>query len=305
MMMKQDLMHCPGLYCGRSPTADGNWSSCGACPRGYRTNHSWACVPCMGEPNFYDWLYMGFMAMLPLVLHWLSIDMAVKRRSFTKGVLFLHFSAVVETATAAVLTVVIVEPRWTFRIQSCPVKRLSDWYTMLHNPNPGYEHTLHCTHEAVYPLYTIMLIYYALCLVMLLLVRPILASKFLPVRGQTSIYAAMYFLPILTVTHAVCGGLLYYSFPYITIILSVLSSAAHFAFQLDQSMGSLIATTLFDVRNLVILIGHWALHAYGIVAITELRNLPFHSGLIALAPLPAVFYVLTARFTDPNKLHLV
>lgn len=53
-----------------------------------------------------------------------------------------------------------------------------------------------------------MLIYYALCLVMLLLVRPILASKFLPVRGQTSIYAAMYFLPILTVTHAVCGGLL-------------------------------------------------------------------------------------------------
>lgn len=70
-------------------------------------------------------------------------------------------------------------------------------------------------------------------------------------------------------------------------------------------MGSLIATTLFDVRNLVILIGHWALHAYGIVAITELRNLPFHSGLIALAPLPAVFYVLTARFTDPNKLHLV
>lgn len=295
---------CPGLYCGTVLLPDGNWSACGACPRGFRTNITSECIPCKEEPTFYDWLYMGFMALLPLTLHWFSIDMAAKRRSFTRGVLVLHFSALVETALAAVLTILIVEPRWTFRIRSCRVQKLSDWYTMLHNPNPGYDHVLHCTQEAVYPLYTIMLIYYALCLVTLLLIRPLLASHCLPVRGKTSIYAAMYFLPILTVLHAVCGGLLYFSFPYVTIILSVISSAAHFAFHLDQSMKSLIVATFLDVRNLVILLGHWVLHAYGIIAITELRHLPFHAGLIALTPVPAAFYILTARFTDPHKLHL-
>jgi len=312
--------HCPGLYCGTTLLADGNWSACGACARGFRRNYTSSmlstCIQCLSEPTFYDWLYMGFMALLPLTLHWISIDMAVKRRRyrpceavvhdkqcFTRGVLILHFSALVETVAAAILTVLIVEPRWTFKIYSCHVQSISDWYTMLHNPSPGYDQMLHCTHEAVYPLYTIMLIYYAFCLCMLLLIRPILASKFLPVRGKTSIYAAMYFLPGLAVLHAVAGGLLYYSFPYITMILSVISSAAHFAFQLDQSMKSLIFTTVLDIRNLVILVLHWALHAYGIIAITELRNVPFHAGLIALAPLPAIFYVLTARFTDPNKLH--
>uniref|UniRef100_A0A3Q2V9H0 Histone H2A n=1 Tax=Haplochromis burtoni TaxID=8153 RepID=A0A3Q2V9H0_HAPBU len=32
---------------------------------------------------------------------------------------------------------------------------------MLYNPSPDYVNTLHCTQEAVYPLYTIVLIYYA------------------------------------------------------------------------------------------------------------------------------------------------
>lgn len=70
-----------------------------------------------------------------------------------------------------------------------------------------------------------------------------------------------------------------------------------------QSMRFLIVSTVTDIRNVVIILGHWLLHAYGIIAITELKDPVFHSALIALVPLPAVFYILTARFTDPNKLH--
>lgn len=292
---------CPGLYCGRTLLSDGNWSTCGACPRGHRPNASSACSPCTDQPSFYDWLYLGFMALMPLVLHWFCIDVAAKRRSFTFGVIVLHLSAAVETTAAAVVTVLLAHPRWTFVVNSCRVQQLSDWYTMLHNPNPNYEHTLHCTQEAVYPLYTIVLVYYSFCLGFLLLFRPFLARKCLPTRGKASVYAAMYFLPVLAVLHATCAGLLYYSFPYITIIVSVISNAAHFAFKLDQSMKSLVLTTITDLRNLVILLGHWSLHAYGIVAITGLRSIPFHLGLLALVPLPAAFYILTARFTDPNK----
>lgn len=32
------------------------------------------CERCTESPELYDWLYLGFMAMLPLVLHWFFIE---------------------------------------------------------------------------------------------------------------------------------------------------------------------------------------------------------------------------------------
>ncbi|XP_046402356.1 JNK1/MAPK8-associated membrane protein [Ischnura elegans] len=296
---------CPGLYCGRQKLPDGNWSSCGACPRGYRRGKDFdsECMLCHDSPQFYDWMYLSFMALVALVMHWFCIDTAAKRRSFCKEVLILHLSALVEITAASIMTLLLVEPRGEFSIRSCKAEHLSDWYTLFHNPNPNYEETLHCTQEAVFPLYTMVFIFFALCVVIMLAIRPWLAGRFLPKQGKMSIYAALYFFPILALIQAVLGGLIYYSFPYIVIILSVLSNAAHFAFKLNQSMKSLIVTTFTDVRNVVILLGHWALHAYGIIAITQLQQPVFHGSLIALVPLPAAFYILTARFTDPRKLH--
>lgn len=297
------LSRCPGLYCGRELLSNGSWSSCGACPRGYRTNGSSACIECSDSPEFYDWLYLGFMALLALVLHWFSIDTAARRRSFCKEVLVLHISALLEIVTSAILTLLLSDPTGNLAVRSCRTQKLSDWYTLLHNPSPNYDKTLHCTQEAVYPLYTMVFIFYALSVVLMLLLRPWLVKHFLPSHGKMSIYAALYFFPTLALIHAVFGGLIYYSFPYVVIILSVISNAAHFAFKLDQSMRYLIVSTLFDTRNVVILLGHWILHAYGIIAITQLQDPVLHKALVALVPLPAVFYILTARFTDPNKLH--
>lgn len=80
---------CPGLYCGRQliDMLNGSmaWSDCGACPRGYRVSlisESSECIPCDNHPSTYDWLYLGFMAMLPLILHWFFIDLAAKERWF-------------------------------------------------------------------------------------------------------------------------------------------------------------------------------------------------------------------------------
>lgn len=95
-----------------------------------------------------------------------------------------------------------------------------------------------------------------------------------------------------------------YAFPYLIVILSVVSCAAHFSKKMDQSVSSLIITTVVDPRNVIILVGHWLLHAYGIVAITQLTNPTMHALLILLVPLPALFYVLTSRFTEPRKFHL-
>jgi hypothetical protein len=60
----------------------------------------------------------------------------------------------------------------------------------------------------------------------------------------------------------------------------------------------LLVSTVGDLRNILILLGHWALNAYGLVALPV-----FHWSLLGLVPFPAIFYILTARFTDPNKLH--
>ncbi|XP_063603368.1 JNK1/MAPK8-associated membrane protein-like [Penaeus indicus] len=297
-----NLSHCPGRYCGRTKLRNESWSACGACERGFRSNSLSECIKCNDEPKLYDWLYLGFMGLLPLTFHLGCIDAAAKRRTFTKEVMALYASAVVEVVVAAVATLLITDPVGSFNIRSCTEHGLADWYPLFHNPNPNYEGVLHCTQEAVYPLYSMVFVFYTLCLMVMLLIRPLLSSKLLPGRGKSAIYSALYFLPILIFTHAVGAGLIYYSFPYLVIILSVVSNAAHFAFQLDQSMPGLLLGCIRDVRNLVILIGHWGLHAYGIIAIMVLNEKDLYGSLCALVPLPAVFYILTSRFTDPSNM---
>lgn len=150
--MLSNLLRCPGLYCGRELLDNGNWSDCGACQRGFRTNASSICVPCDDSLVFYDWLYLGFMALLALVLHWFCIDMVAMRRSIPKEVIALHFSALIEIAAASIITLQLTEPIGSFYVKSCRTKRLSDWYTLFHNPSPNYEATVNCTQEAIYPL---------------------------------------------------------------------------------------------------------------------------------------------------------
>ncbi|KAL7301444.1 hypothetical protein TKK_0005884 [Trichogramma kaykai] len=302
-MYDLSLTRCPGMYCGRTLLTSGNWSRCGACPRGFRSNGSSICLPCEDSPTFYDWLYLGFMALLGLVLHWFCIDTVSQRRRFNKGSLILHFSAFFETLGAAIFTLLLTEPLGSFNILSCNTQKLSDWYTLMHNPSPNYENTLHCTQEAVYPLYTIVFVFYAFAVFLMLLIRPFMAKKFLPAKGKYSVYAALYFFPILAMLHAVGSGLIYYSFPYITIILSVLSSATHFSYKLNQHMKVLFMNSVTDVKNIVVNLGHCLIHAYGIIAIASLQGIDIHPAMLALVPLPAAFYILTVKFTDPHKIH--
>lgn len=301
-MVMDHSTHCPGLYCGRI-RINGTWGECGACPRGFRAAANSICLPCQDDPTFYDWLYLGFMALLLLVLEWYIIDQTMKRLSFTKDVMSLHISALLENVLAAVSTLLLNEPQGELNIHACKVKRLSDWYTMLHNPTPGYVKTLRCTQEAVFPLYSMVFIHYAFALLLMLCFRPIVIKKFSGGRGKKSIYLTMYLIPVLVVLQATCGGLLYYAFPFIIITLTFISVAAHLAFRLDQSIKSLFLTSVKDVRNLVILLGHWLLHAYGIIAVTQLTNPVLHGSLLALVPFPTLFYILTSKFTDPSKLH--
>ncbi|XP_062350886.1 JNK1/MAPK8-associated membrane protein isoform X1 [Cinclus cinclus] len=312
---------CLGLYCGRTVlSVNGSvetYGDCGVCPRGQRTDDNKICRECMGSPDRYDWLYLGFMAMLPLVLHWFFIEWYSGKKS--SSALLQHLTALLECSVAAVVTLLLSDPVGSLHIRSCRVKKLSDWYTMLYNPSPDYITTVHCTHEAVYPLYTIVFIYYAFCLVLMMLLRPLLVKKIACGLGRSdrfkSIYAALYFFPILTVLQAVGGGLLYYAFPYIILVLSLVTLAVYMSASEVEVLGSRLDANrilclffkffkdlLVRKKRLVVLFSHWLLHAYGIISISKLDKLEQDLPLLALVPAPALFYLMTAKYTEPSRI---
>ena len=53
-----------------------------ACPYSQRVNASSMCHPCSETPTFYDWLYLGFMALLSPALHCFFIDFTNKNKRY-------------------------------------------------------------------------------------------------------------------------------------------------------------------------------------------------------------------------------
>lgn len=129
------------------------------------------------------------------------------------------------------------------------------------NPTPMYEKTLICTQERVYPLQTMVLIFYASCVFCMLILRPLVMKS--PIIEKTSLYYALYAFPLLALIYAVAGGFIYYSFPYISIIISCAMNAGHFAMKQDMSMKQLILAS-FNLRNIII-ISKWNFKRFSIV----------------------------------------
>ena len=77
------------------------------------------------------------------------------------------------------------------------------------------------------------------------------------------------------------------------------------ACRLDQRTSALLRNSLRDSRNATILLGHWLLHALGIVALTHMKNLLRDLLLLAAVPLPTLFYVLTAKYSDPAMIQRI
>ena len=90
-------------------------------------------------------------------------------------------------------------------------------------------------------------------------------------------------------------------FPYLLLVASVVSVAVHYACQLNQQMAALARHSATELRPAGIVLGHWLLHAYGLVAVTQLSRPLLDGLLLLLVPVPTVFYIITVRFTDPSR----
>ena len=303
------------------------------------------CIECNDTLALQDWLYLLFMACLLLLIEWSIVDHSVKRRGLPSEVMTLHISAATEVSTAALIVILIMATISSqdhtydlpyasissnsgspgtvssggkfssnydsndynligslFKIKSCRPLRISDFYPIFFNPR-----NLSCTQEAVYPLFSMVLMLYAFSLLNLLVLRPIIiilaaSSKnvnWIQSHAVKSIYLTLYLIPSLILIHILLCGLIYYLYPYLTMIGSLISLAIHFACRLDQRTKSLFKESFTQVRNLVIILGHWFLHSLGLIALTHFKNPLRDSLLLLCVPLPTLFYILTARFSDP------
>ncbi|RWS01264.1 JNK1/MAPK8-associated membrane protein-like protein [Dinothrombium tinctorium] len=212
------MQKCPGIYCGRMLLNEHNYSDCGVCPTGFRSVSSLPnaehlftseCVKCSLSLQLYDWFYLLFMALILLVFEWYLIDYSLKRRNLPLEVLSVHLSALFEVVVSSLITVLVTsETKSIFEIKHCGVYRLSDWYTLFFNPSPDFKTTLRCTQESVYPLYSMIFLFYLLSLLLLITVRPFVILKISHKNATKTIYLTMYVIPALAVIHAIFCGLI-------------------------------------------------------------------------------------------------
>lgn len=121
-------------------------------------------------------MYIVFMALLALSFHWyfiyqlrkkkqrnltlikyveISFDEIFNRFSSPNGFrqTILHFLSTLEITVALILTLLSFPPFGQLTIHVCPVKLLSDFYPIFHNPTVNYRKKIRCSYEVVYPLY--------------------------------------------------------------------------------------------------------------------------------------------------------
>lgn len=114
----------------------------------------------------------------------------------------------IEAILASFITFVIIFP--TFSVKSCGVKYFSDFYPSFHDPVDNV-----CSNEAVYPLWTMIMLYYGLCALGILVFRvPVvyLISRRMDAQKRSNLYYSVYIslwvLPTLLFIHFVFAGII-------------------------------------------------------------------------------------------------
>ncbi|CAL8072273.1 unnamed protein product [Calicophoron daubneyi] len=260
---------CPGYFCGRAM----NSSTCSACPWGTRVypldfaHDQSACQTCLSTPTLHGGLYLGFIALLPLLFFFsivpaeseLSSSTLYKKsdqfvRAISSPVFeFVRSSAQlprVEQPTDArpkrpcklwvlglcciilhgivcILVLLLFPPFGSLSLYTCNPQSLEDFYVPL-VASSG------CSYEAVFPYTSLPLAYYAISALVSILMHLLLCIS---VKNDSDwrrvSYLSLYSYPVLGIIVITFGGLLYFTFPYVLLSLAVSHSVYHFPVLFD------------------------------------------------------------------------
>jgi len=233
-------------------------------------------------------------------------------------------SAAVEGSLSATASILLAQPRGSLLVFGC-VKSggLQEWYSALANPVVDYARTLKCSHELVYPLYSLPFLTIALNLVCLALLRTTvhLVAAWRTRRGEEEsstggyfsvpYYAALWTLPVLALVHALMAGPLYYTFPYFCMISSLVLNAFHLSMERRRGVAEMLKA-VFQPRALIhhlpVLLAHAGLLGFGLFSVMYSGNKPYLHGwnlclaMVLVLPAPTLFFMLTTRLTAPLRL---
>ncbi|CAI5450331.1 unnamed protein product [Caenorhabditis angaria] len=300
----QILPHCLG-YCGRYFEANSSDFSCRACPWGFRatSGESSPCEPCQTQLPAYDWMYLLFVALLPLLLHFQFVRHG---RRFSRHRYFdiaEYVCVLLENISAALISVLIYPPRFTFLLTSCEKSTMREWYPVLHNPRIGYSKTMKCSSEIVFPLYSLPFAHHLVLISAILIFRSILYCALLYKSSNGKpFYYSLISLPILAGVHSLFAGILFYSFPWILLTSSIMILVYHLAEQGKLAICDLLARLVSSPMHLTILLITTLLLSFSLTAIIIPLNFSYRWFCVGLVPIPLIVYIITLPFTHPAKI---
>ncbi|TKR88827.1 hypothetical protein L596_013009 [Steinernema carpocapsae] len=311
MQELQQSANCPG-FCGRNVLKLNDsleqpiYSDCGACDWGARVSNKYACAPCDSELYPYDYLYLTFNAVATCLVHCFFVHYyAVNTESqHSLRTMLGHLSCFLESSCAFLASIFLLPPFGSPSLYGCYKESLREWYPMFYNPFYMHVKKLRCTYEIVYPLYSLPFIFFGLNLFFLMIFRSIYciyASRSM-LYSSKPYYAALWTLPVISVIHGSLAGLIYYSFPYISLLTSLALIATFMAFQGRIPMLEMLKK-FQEPSSTVILSALTAFFGFAIFSICVFYKMKtLTAAIIATAsmPLPVAFYIVTIGITRPG-----
>ncbi|KAF6779328.1 hypothetical protein AHF37_01184 [Paragonimus kellicotti] len=206
---------------------------------------------------------------------------------------------------AALIAILLFPPIGRLSLHSCVPQQLDDFYSPL-LAGPG------CASEAVFPYTSLPMAYYALCALGCIgLYGALLSSAGPSVRSTWScmIRLSLYAYPILCMTVFLFGGLLYFTFPYVLLIVAILHSVCGFPVLFDYCAScsdesvlpmcnpiQLASAIVFGPKSSCMWFTCLNAFCYGYSLLAQSLSLWW---VLTLMFLPFLFYVATLPFTHP------
>ncbi|CAI2733248.1 unnamed protein product [Schistosoma spindalis] len=258
---------CTGKFCGQIS----NTSLCTSCTWGskvfYQFNNPYnpICELCLTSFTLYNWLYIGFIMILPIIfllqilpiLSLTKIDLKQleqsttttssssssssgstattattisNKMSITQKSWLLFLCCIIIHFITSFLIILLYPPLGSLTLYHCPIDNIKEFYPILYAGSG-------CLSEVNYPLTSLPILYYMISIIISLLIYSLLIMiAFHDYHWFNYVYYMLYAYPIICIHVILFGGIFYYLYPYMILFYSILDSLYRFPLIFDYSI---------------------------------------------------------------------
>ncbi|CAH8619857.1 unnamed protein product [Schistosoma guineensis] len=329
---------CTRKFCGQIS----NTSLCTSCSWGskvfykYNNPYNHICELCLTSFTLYNWLYIGFIMILPIlfllqilpILSLTKIDLKHLEQSITTTTTNSSSISSINTTTTTTHQMSITQKSWllflccisihlftsliiillypplgSFTLYHCPIDNIKEFYPILYAGSG-------CISEVNYPLTSLPILYYIINVIISLLIYSlVIMIVFKDYHWFHYLYYILYAYPIMCMSIILFGGILYYIYPYVILFYSIFDSLYRFPLIFDYCIDNidgilrpicnpykLIKTILYKPEQYLLII---IMNSFYIGYALLALNITIYYWYISLMSLPFIFYLITLPLTHP------